>query len=435
MNKIILMLGLGLALVSYSAQAQKSKLTEAKKALNEANEALQNDENKAAEKMQEAQSAITDALNNDATKNLGETWLLKARIYLSMQTMESFQYESPYKEGAEALNKAIELDPKILKNKDLPQLQATSGYGYFFDATRDFDDQKYTSAIEKFNGSLSNWGENQDARFKDLAWVDTLRANAKLYRALAYYYAENDAKAASELELMKNDKYNSPENIVNAYVILASSYDKLKRRNEQIATIEEGRKKFPQDANLLNAEINYYIDTNEPDKIVTKLEEAIAKEPSNPQYPFNLGLIYSQMANPEKGEKPANAEDLEKKAETQFNKALSMAGDNPSYNALLAIHFFNQGVELNKKADKLGSSNADIALSNQLLEKRDVLFTKALPLCEKSASLFESKGLRKMSGEEKNTYYNTLDALARIYTVNQEVEKAKNTKAKRDAIK
>lgn len=435
MNKIILTLGIGLTILSYTAQAQKSKITDAKKALNAASEVIQSDENKAAEKMQEAQSAISDALNNDATKNSGEAWLLKARIFLTMQTMESFQYESPYKEGAEAIAKAIELDPKIAKNKDLPQLQATAGYGYFFDGTRDFDDQKYTSAIEKFTGSLNFWGETTNAAFKDFSWVDTLRSNAKLYRALAYYYAENDAKAATELELIKNDKYNSPENSINAYIILASCYDKLKKRNEQLATIEEGRKKFPADANLLNAEINYYIDVNEPEKIVSKLEEAISREPSNPQYPFNLGLVYTQMANPEKGEKPANAEELEKKAETQFNKAVSMAGDNPTYISLLGIHYFNQGVDLNKRADKLGSSAADNKLYNQLIDKRDNLFKSALPFLEKSANLFESKSLRKMSGEEKNTYYNTLDGLARIYAVNGEVEKAKSSREKRDAIK
>src|SRR5690606_13704035 len=114
----------------------------------------------------------------------------------------------------------------------------------------------------------------------------------------------------------------------NIYLLLADIYKAQNNDASYVAVIEEGRKAFPEDQNIRNEELNYYIRTGKQDILMKKLEAAVASDPNNGELLFNLANGYNNMAFPKEGDKPANYQELIGKAEAAYEKALQISPNN-----------------------------------------------------------------------------------------------------------
>ncbi|MBT8379263.1 MAG: tetratricopeptide repeat protein [Ignavibacteria bacterium] len=138
------------------------------------------------------------------------------------------------------------------------------------------------------------------------------------------------------------------------------SVDGIEMYNKAIEVLEEGRKLYPENAEMLVALSNSYIGADKIDVAMDAFKEGVEKEPENKFYRYNYGVLL------------LGAEMFED-AETQFKKAIEIDSEyeNAIYN--LAVTYVKWGTDLNKKAEEQG------VISEDYKEK----YQMALPYLEK----------------------------------------------------
>lgn len=432
MNKKIVMLTAGVALATVSF-AQKSKINEAAKELDNIEIAkIKKDDAAITASLLKAKDAINLAVNDESTKANAKAWFTKAVVYMAMQENQQTNADKPFKEGLAALNKAIELDKKYATDNQATSLLANGSFYYYNDGIATYNESKYEDAYNNFKAGSELTGADKDKRFAATPMVDTIRAQSRMFMGYTSFYAEQYERAIPLLLEAKASPYLSKE--PNVYLVLAQAYEKTGKTADQVATLQEAKQKFPEDKNVANAELNYYISSGKEVEMTKKLEEAAAKEPGNPELVFNLGIVYEGMANPKGGAAPpANAAELNSKSEAAYGKALALAPDNANYNYQFGAFYYNQAAILNTNMNNLGSSKSEQQQYNTMLKKRDELFAKALPLLEKSKDGFGARE-GKLTTTEHGFYRQSLDALSKIYAIQDKLDKAGEMKKKLNSL-
>lgn len=433
MFKKIILFALAI-LVSINVFAQRKKVNEASKHLDKVlEEQIRQNSQGEIEALQKAKAAIDEGIQHESVANNAKAWLTKASVYIKMQEYESFRSENPYQEGINALNKAFELDKKLESNHEAINLISNAAFYLYNDGILTYNKSDYTKSYTYFEQIISFLGNEKDKRFESITVIDTIRSQAKLFKGYNAFYGGEYDKAILALNIAKADAIAGKD--VNVYLILSQAYEKKGDASNQLKTIQEGRKLFPSDKNIANAEINYYVASGQTQELIQKLEVAEKEDPTNPDYPFNLGILYANLARPTDGSAiPNNAAELAQKAETYYNKALGLAGDNPTYNYQLGAYFFNSAADVNNEMNKLGTSREEIKKYDEMMKERNALFAKATPLLEKSVQTYKSMG-KTIDEGQKVFYFQALDALSNIYgALNNDAKYQEYNKLKNDLL-
>jgi hypothetical protein len=439
MNKKMLFLSAGIMMATVSF-AQKDKLKEASKELEKATTSAKEKPDEAAAAYQKGKAAIDAAVSHADTKDKPETWLTKAGIYIGMQENPKLNADNPYREGIAALKKAIELNKKLESDQQVVNLLANGAFYSYNDGINTYNKSKFPEAYALFKDGQELLGPDKDKRFILMPVIDTIRAQSRMFMGLVSYYDSDNGKNTSKindaitvLEPLKNSAYLSPDYLANIYIVLAQSYEKKGDKEKQLAAIKEAKQKFPNDQNIDALEVNYALEHGTQGDAIKKMEDAIVKNPSNPELQLNLGILYATLAKPAGGAAPpANAAEYRKSAEAAYQKAISMAPDNGTYNYQLGSYYFNQAADIITVMNNLGNSKEDQRQYTELNKQKDDLFAKALPPLEKSRGLFEAKG--KLGAEEQKSYYNCLTGLKEIYVRMDQTDKAAEIRTKINAL-
>jgi hypothetical protein len=420
MKKIVLIFATFAA--TFQGIAQDKYVTSALTALNSKN-------------YDEAKESIDKAMTSPETKEKPKALFAKAQVYLSMQMMGGDKYSAsnPYREGAQALYKLIEVKPEYEK-ATVDQLLLIVAYYYFNDGVKAYNDKKYTESgdlMKNVTKIIEMKGAKRFENIPDTKKFDTIAAEAYQTLANSAYYSRKYDEAIPMLIKVKN---NSITKTPTAYECLIDAYNKQKNSAEAYATIEEARKAFPDDVTIRNYELNYFIMSGKQDELIKKLEEAAIKEPNNSDILFNIATTYLGMANPKDGKKPANAAALTAKSEDAFQRALKLAPENAGYNYNFGALYYNQATEYNDQMNAItGSSAADLKKYDDLKAKRDALFGKSMPYFEKAYSVL-SVNESSLKGDDMNTYKSTLLALKEVYARQNKLDKSSDMKKKYDSI-
>ncbi len=424
MNKKTLFLAAGVMMATASF-AQKDKLKEATKELDKAIE-NRNKPEEAATALQKAKAAIDLAVANPETSSNAKTWMTRAGVYIGMQENEKLAADNPYKEGIVALKKAFELDKKLAGESEGVNLTANAGVYSYNDGINVYNNSKFGAAYELFKTGSELLGPDKDKRFILMPFIDTVRAKSRMFMGYTAFYDDKPAVAVPLLEEAKNSPYIASSSDV--YMELSRAYEKLGNKEKQLATIKEGRQKFPDDKNLSAVEVNYALSSGNQNEAIAKVEESIAKDPNNPDLQLNLGILYSALARPAGGAAPpANAKEYSDKAEAAYKKAVALSPDNATYFYQLGAFYFNQAADLNTHMNNLGTGKEDQKKYNEMLKQRDALFTQSLPSLEKSKELFMARK-NDLKGEEARFYVGTLTALKEIYNRTDQADKVTEVK-------
>lgn len=176
------------------------------------------------------------------------------------------------------------------------------------------------------------------------------------------------------------------------YSFAAKINKELGNKDQQLNIIKEGRVAYPEDLDLLVDELNMYLEAENYVESEKLLKAAIAKTPTNENMFFVLGSTYDKLANPtDKATgkdlpKPSNYAELVAKALDSYKKAIDLKPDFfdalYNYGALL----FNEGVELNNKANDLDFRTKK-AQVDELNRKADLKFKDAVPIFERALAL------------------------------------------------
>jgi tetratricopeptide (TPR) repeat protein len=202
--------------------------------------------------------------------------------------------------------------------------------------------------------------------------------SAETYRNLAFVYLTMGNNEASIEPLQKLVEIEKSEDgyqyLGEVYYTLASnkmidfkndgnlqdSTEAVEMYNKAIDILEEGRKMYPENADMLVALSNSYIGANKIDVAMDAFKEGVEKEPDNKFYRYNYGVLLLGA-------------ELYEDAETQFLKAIELDSEyeNAIYN--IAVTYVKWGTEINKKAEEQGVISEDYKKKYEL----------ALPYLEK----------------------------------------------------
>lgn len=380
----------------------------------------------------QAKKAIEGALADPSTKDDPKAWYTRGNIYFEMQQADQYKGEKLYKEAAKSYIRAAELGSK---EEDLTNRLYASAIYYFNEARKAYNDKQYAEAYEGFGGVAQIAALDGGKRFSSIKQMDTVAAEAKALRAYSAYAAKDYANATPAFEEVKA---NSVTRDANVYLVLSDLYRQQGNDSKLLATLDEGRRAYPDNQNLRNEELNYYIRTGKQAELIGKLEQAVATDPNNAELLFNLGNGYMNLAFPKSSgaatdTKPSNYDSLVVKAERSFMAAVKLGQNNPDYSYNLGALYFNQAADVNKQINSIsGNSVADQRKVEALRVQRDNFFNKSVPFLERSYALIDIKGAA-MTDQERDTYQQSLFALREVYLRTNQPEKAADAKRKYDA--
>jgi hypothetical protein len=389
-----------------------------------------------ANNFEEAKTEIDKAMANPQTSEKPKALMAKAQIYFMLQESDKYKAGNPYREGLQSAIKLAEVKPDYEK-ETVDNMLLRGGFLSYNDGVKAYGEKNYTEAVELMRtvvkvhdlGAGGKHFTKLTANYQKQ--FDTVAADAELTMANSVYNAEKWEEA---IPLLIKVKSNSIRRVPSVYECLIDAYSKTNNPTQELATIEEGRKTFPNDVTLRNFELNYYIKAGKMDDLVKKLEEASAKEPGNSDILFNIATTYMSMASAKDGKKPANAAESYAKSEAAFTNALKIAPDNSGYNYNFGALYFNQATDVNDQINAItGSTAADQKKYDELRVKRDALFAKATPYFEKAYTLL-SASEATLKGEDLRTYKSTLTALNRIYALQSKLDKAADMKKHLDVV-
>ncbi len=387
---------------------------------------------------------INLATNDPSTKDNAKTWYVKGNIYMEMSTDPAKREAKYYQEAANAYMKAAQLDAKYERDI-ISQGLMYAAYNYYNDAVVAYNNKKYQESYTSAKAVLDIHGLEGGKRYTSKSF-DTTAAASLMIQAYSAYYAKNYDEAITLLQILKT---NPIEKSASVYLALSDIYKTTKKESEMLAIIEEGRKLYPDNQNLRNEELNYYIISNKQDELMKKLEDAVAKDPNNAELLFNLANGYNNMAFPKPTEgkeptKPANFVELFSKAEDGYKKAINVDPNNVGYNYNLGVLYYNQATDYNRQMNAAAdaSNSAKVAAEkkkhedayNQLTINRDASFDKAIPYLSKIISTLEST-IDKASEDDRFSYQSALMALKEIYARKNDMVKSGEYKQKLDAFR
>ena len=397
-----------------------------KKAYKKASRALSSyklDPKSNGDKLKEAKELITTALNDEAEYGkLAKTWQLKGEIYLKAAEGEvnksilDKKYEVKNTEdiivACKALKKAYSLATKKYEKKDaIEGLQNVENYMNVL-GNNMLGFKKYAEAYDvlgpllkvsnflKENGGKSILSSEEDV--DNSTYIVAFCANAK-----------GDTEEAGNLFKGLIDKGYKEPSVYSKYFNILMTGGK---KEEALAVLNKGRELFPDNIEILFAEINYYIKEGNYEVLEQKLKLAIAKDSTNPTIYSALGNVYMNLFNEsfEKVEK-AKADEYFNNSLSYFDKALSL--NSQMYDAVYSMGslYFNKAAALTKEMNNLGLSKADQAKYTEMDKEVKALFVKALPYF---------KNAEKMNPSDRNTLIGLKEIFARM----NEFEKSKEFK-------
>ncbi|MGM9825442.1 MAG: tetratricopeptide repeat protein [Paludibacteraceae bacterium] len=381
MKKTLIMAAL--VLISAGCFAQKANVKKAK------NLALQESPD-----FSGARAAINEALQNEETKDLADTWYTAGLIgyqelskenektYLGQArdekrageaVVESFDYwmQAANLAGQKVLDKKgneVLADKKtyaLLQKKVLEYYknQELVKYGIYLNDQRDF-----ATAYNVFQRHLSipELPLMQDEKLQKDMPKDTIYDQYKYYTAIFAIQAEMHPEAIAVLEEMKDGNYEA----ITVNQFLYQEYVNVKDTANYVRVLQDAVARFPQEPWFLQNLINHYIFSGQEQEAINYLDQAIAREPNVAQYHLIKGNLNENQKNYEA-------------ALADFDRALAIEPTMADAEAGKGRVYYNQAVKMNEDAALI----ADAKEYKKALEEMNAMFRQSLPFFEKAHEL------------------------------------------------
>ena len=381
MKKTLIMAAL--VLISAGCFAQKANVKKAK------NLALQETPD-----FSSARAAINEALTNEETKDLADTWYTAGLIgyqelskenektYLGQArdekrageaVVESFDYwmKAADLAGQKVLDKKgneVLADKKtyaLLQKKVLEYYknQELVKYGIYLNDQRDF-----ATAYGVFQRHLSipELSLMQNEKLQKEMPKDSIYDQYKYYTAIFAIQAEMHPEAIAVLEEMKDGNYEA----ITVNQFLYQEYVNVQDTANYVRVLQDAVVRFPQEPWFLQNLINHYIFSGQEQEAINYLDQAIAREPNVAQYHLIKGNLNENQKNYEA-------------ALADFDRVLAIDPTMADAEAGKGRVYYNQAVKMNEDAALI----ADAKEYKKALEEMNAMFRQSMPFFEKAHEL------------------------------------------------
>lgn len=341
-----------------------------------------------------ARAAINEALSNDETKDLADTWYVAGLIgyqeltkenektYLGQArdekrageaVVESFDYwmKAADLAGQKVLDKKgneVLADKKtyaLLQKKVLEYYknQELVKYGIYLNDQRDF-----ATAYGVFQRHLSipELSLMQNEKLQKEMPKDSIYDQYKYYTAIFAIQAEMHPEAIAVLEEMKDGNYEA----ITVNQFLYQEYVNVQDTANYVRVLQNAVVRFPQEPWFLQNLINHYIFSGQEQEAINYLEQAIAREPNVAQYHLIKGNLNENQKNYEA-------------ALADFDRALAIDPTMADAEAGKGRVYYNQAVKMNEDAALI----ADAKEYKKALEEMNAMFRQSMPFFEKAHEL------------------------------------------------
>ncbi|SMD31841.1 Tetratricopeptide repeat-containing protein [Reichenbachiella faecimaris] len=353
-----------------------------------------------------AEIDVAITIEKNATKS--KTWFVRGKIYQAIATSAD---EAVTAIDSDALSKAIAAYNKVLemeKENSPNHLIATTNldaiWGNFINNGGTlYGEEKYGEALQNFEKALIV--KPSDSVTLLYAGV-AAQLSEKSDKTLTYYYKMLDLNVASS-------------DVVSTLIYI----ERAEKKNDEKALelVRKAKELFPEDTKFGQEEISLLLKMEKVEEAKTKLEAAIAEDPTNVNLHLNLGVLYDNLASVKLDEgKKEEARTNYAKAKESYLKAIEI--DPSSY-----IANFNTGVIYVNMAKEYYDEVRDMNLKDYdkygpaKLAKADKILKEGLPYMEKATSIEPDD----LSG---------LKALQQMYTQLKMMDKAEAILDRVDAL-
>ena len=318
------------------------------------------------------------------------------------QALEAYKkaYEtaskSSYKRSAKDAMQKLSADMSVIGNVML-------GEGKYAEAYRPLTTM---SAVDDFFRA-----NDEDPIFGD----DEQLMQQKYITAVVAQQAGDQENARTLLKELYEAEYGEPAVYGSYAQLLLTDGD----AEGGLAVLTKGREKYPDNPEILFAEINYYIQQQDFATLESKLQKAIAAEPDNVGLYTALGNVYMNLG--QGAEDDATAQGYYDKSMTYFTQAAERDADNVDAIYSMGSMKFNQAVKLNAAMNELGNSKEEQAEYERMEAELTTLFDEALPYFERA---------EEIDPDDRNT----LIALKEIYARKGDYEKSGEYKTRLEAM-
>jgi len=279
---------------------------------------------------------------------------------------------------------------------------------------------KYVEAFGNFMGEIK--ASNKLGEIGSPSRLDegTLRTEKLFFAGLTGFYAEDYDQAISTLE----EAEATGTSDATLYQFLYEAYAKKDNVEEGLKHLNKGRELFPEDSGLLFSEINYYLASGELEKMIDKLELALAQEPDNTSVMTTLGQVYDQLhvKSTEAGNKD-EADAYFTKSLEHYDNALKTSPENFDINYSIGALYYNKAASYTAALTEADNdfSGAGNKKYDEIKAEMGGYFDQALPYFLKSDEI---------NSNDKNT----LIALKEIYVRKDMFDKSETYKARLESM-
>lgn len=339
--------------------------------------------------LDKAQKLIDSAVVHVKTLKKSKTWKYRGDIYYVIATSQKEEYKSlhqnPFKISFNSYKKAMEISPNSIYSDEIKSNLRMIQNLALAEGVSLFNIKEFDKAFNLFSTSFDI--ANYQGKVDSLAIFNC---------ALSSERGEQYDRALEWYQKSKTIDYQAA-NCCSFIIHILELQGKSDKAFEQI---QNCRKEFPNNQNLIISELNYYIKNGKSNEAINNLNEAIKNNPNNEILHYSLGTIKQSQGNIND-------------AEIHFKKAIEL---NPNYfdaHYNLGALYYNKGVEFAKQANN--EDNFEKAKTIQ--DKAMSLYKKSLPALEKANQINPND-------------YNTLLSLKALYATLGQVDKYNEIKAK-----
>ncbi|MFD1630759.1 tetratricopeptide repeat protein [Pseudopedobacter beijingensis] len=343
-----------------SAFAQKSEISAAKNsyALFEVNLQAKATMKKQLEVLNTAKTSIDKAVLHDKTKGSAEAWSNRGLIYSAIavtDTVNKSKAEEAMKTALESIAEAKKLDAagkekNILTNAENNLLIYMQNKG-----VKAFNTKNYKEAFNAFK------------------YMSSVQPQDSLFTMYAAYAANNAQMPEEAITYYEKSLSLNKKNPV-IYQELSRLYLSKADTSKALKTIEEGREGHPENLSLILDELNIYLNKGQVASQISKIENAVNRDPKNKTLHFVAGIAYNANKQPEK-------------AAEAYKKAIEL---DPNYTDAilnLSILYIDKANVYINEANKLPNNKSTEAKYNALKGQFEGELKKALPLLERAREL------------------------------------------------
>ena len=298
-----------------------------------------------------------------------QAWLYRAAIYQNILQSDD---ESLKAQVPNALEIVYESLMNCMKNESFVeenQMELATRIGsvltsYYSQGADDYNNGKFAEAAPLFKKAYdiakSMGGGNDAGEMLNLAATSALRAED--YNTALEYFNELKDNGTETAEIYRH---------------LAACYNGLGQPDQAMAMINAGLEKDPSDANLILEKVNAYLKEGKGAEAVADLNKLHELDPNNSQLLFVLGTIYGDENN-------KDVYDTDK-AKQYYEQALAIKADyyDATYNiGVLYTTMANKYIE---QANEItGFSKKEQEEYNGLIEQANELLRTGLPYLQQA---------------------------------------------------